>query len=222
MELYKRRGGIYLPNMPAICDVCGTIFPSRYSFNDVTNLTIGSGNTDSPCPSCKKIGHYNVGHLPTGTFNFYDDTIEILRAPERTIQELQRLSQILRKAKGNNSTPDQVKSEIQKETPGLKGLLDLFPQTREEKREDFKFWMDYIRGIIEVIIAIIALQDPEPVKDKSVHNHVEINEVINHIYVIQENERTPIPKVGRNELCPCGSEIKYKRCHGHYENQVTY
>lgn len=22
------------------------------------------------------------------------------------------------------------------------------------------------------------------------------------------------PKVGRNELCPCGSKIKFKRCHG--------
>jgi preprotein translocase subunit SecA len=23
-----------------------------------------------------------------------------------------------------------------------------------------------------------------------------------------------IPKVGRNDSCPCGSGIKYKRCHG--------
>jgi len=29
--------------------------------------------------------------------------------------------------------------------------------------------------------------------------------------------RTPTatgPKIGRNELCPCGSGVKYKRCHG--------
>ena len=25
---------------------------------------------------------------------------------------------------------------------------------------------------------------------------------------------TKVPKVGRNELCPCGSNKKYKRCHG--------
>jgi preprotein translocase subunit SecA len=24
-------------------------------------------------------------------------------------------------------------------------------------------------------------------------------------------------KVGRNEPCPCGSGLKYKRCHGRYE-----
>jgi preprotein translocase subunit SecA len=23
-----------------------------------------------------------------------------------------------------------------------------------------------------------------------------------------------VPKVGRNDLCPCGSGLKYKRCHG--------
>ena len=25
---------------------------------------------------------------------------------------------------------------------------------------------------------------------------------------------TQIPKVGRNDPCPCGSGLKYKRCHG--------
>jgi preprotein translocase subunit SecA len=32
--------------------------------------------------------------------------------------------------------------------------------------------------------------------------------------------KTPIkvgPKVGRNELCPCGSGLKYKNCHGKQE-----
>jgi preprotein translocase subunit SecA len=24
----------------------------------------------------------------------------------------------------------------------------------------------------------------------------------------------PVPKVGRNEMCPCGSGKKYKHCHG--------
>ncbi len=26
--------------------------------------------------------------------------------------------------------------------------------------------------------------------------------------------RRPSPKIGRNELCPCGSGKKYKKCHG--------
>jgi hypothetical protein len=32
----------------------------------------------------------------------------------------------------------------------------------------------------------------------------------------REGDRpAPIPKVGRNDPCPCGSEKKYKKCHGH-------
>jgi preprotein translocase subunit SecA len=33
----------------------------------------------------------------------------------------------------------------------------------------------------------------------------------------QEVKREPIkadPKIGRNDLCPCGSGKKYKSCHG--------
>jgi len=30
-------------------------------------------------------------------------------------------------------------------------------------------------------------------------------------------ELRPIPKVGRNDICPCGSGKKYKKCHGRNE-----
>lgn len=31
---------------------------------------------------------------------------------------------------------------------------------------------------------------------------------------IRDNTRSAASKVGRNDLCPCGSGKKYKRCHG--------
>ena len=33
----------------------------------------------------------------------------------------------------------------------------------------------------------------------------------------QQMLRTP-PRVGRNELCPCGCGLKYKKCHGRPRN----
>jgi len=33
-------------------------------------------------------------------------------------------------------------------------------------------------------------------------------------YAAVEKEQSTMPKVGRNELCPCGSQKKYKKCHG--------
>jgi preprotein translocase subunit SecA len=42
-----------------------------------------------------------------------------------------------------------------------------------------------------------------------------------HVENIEEVEHTPLepitreePKVGRNDPCPCGSGLKYKKCHG--------
>ena len=34
--------------------------------------------------------------------------------------------------------------------------------------------------------------------------------------MVQERVKWP-KKIGRNELCPCGSGKKYKRCHGRLE-----
>jgi uncharacterized protein YecA (UPF0149 family) len=31
---------------------------------------------------------------------------------------------------------------------------------------------------------------------------------------VVEPIRRDMPKVGRNDLCPCGSGKKYKKCHG--------
>ncbi|NMY42906.1 zinc chelation protein SecC [Pseudomonas sp. WS 5013] len=30
----------------------------------------------------------------------------------------------------------------------------------------------------------------------------------------QEPVRNPLKEVGRNDLCPCGSQKKFKKCHG--------
>nr|WP_314587434.1 SEC-C metal-binding domain-containing protein [uncultured Pseudomonas sp.] len=30
----------------------------------------------------------------------------------------------------------------------------------------------------------------------------------------QEPVRNPLKEVGRNDPCPCGSEMKFKKCHG--------
>jgi uncharacterized protein YecA (UPF0149 family) len=40
------------------------------------------------------------------------------------------------------------------------------------------------------------------------HTPIEMHEILNRI------KTNPSPKVGRNEPCPCGSGLKYKKCHG--------
>ncbi|MEI0739338.1 SEC-C metal-binding domain-containing protein [Paenibacillus sp. JTLBN-2024] len=33
------------------------------------------------------------------------------------------------------------------------------------------------------------------------------------VRLVDDSDNT-VPKVGRNEPCPCGSGLKYKKCHG--------
>ena len=33
----------------------------------------------------------------------------------------------------------------------------------------------------------------------------------------KDDAKEPLPKVGRNDPCPCGSNKKYKQCHGALE-----
>jgi uncharacterized protein YecA (UPF0149 family) len=59
------------------------------------------------------------------------------------------------------------------------------------------------------------------VKTEEHKNITEIHNTVNTLGVEEKisNKNTPqinddAPKVGRNDLCPCGSGKKYKKCHG--------
>jgi uncharacterized protein YecA (UPF0149 family) len=44
------------------------------------------------------------------------------------------------------------------------------------------------------------------------HDHHEHGPDCNHGH--QEPARNPLKDVGRNDPCPCGSQKKFKKCHG--------
>ncbi|MHA6250738.1 SEC-C metal-binding domain-containing protein [Oceanobacillus sp. CAU 1775] len=206
-----------MPHVPAICDSCGTVFNSGIFIENSTNVSL-SGNKSGPCPNCG-----GWGHVPDGVFNFIGNAIEILSAPERTIQDLKKLSVILQAAKNNNSSYQEIEKSLEKETPALSELL---PKNREEVRKDLKFWITSILIILQILLPLI--QENKQTPDKN----IEVNQVINQFYIdteinnptnINKNNRSIDPpnvyqpiwieKIGRNELCPCGSGKKYKYCH---------
>lgn len=49
-------------------------------------------------------------------------------------------------------------------------------------------------------------------------NHIPVSEVDNFVKMSKEANqiKEQFGKVGRNEKCPCGSNMKYKHCHGRY------
>jgi hypothetical protein len=60
-----------------------------------------------PCPKC---GGY--GHFPDGVYDFINDTIRIISAPQRTFEELSRLTEILVEAKEKQQSNKIVSEKI--------------------------------------------------------------------------------------------------------------
>lgn len=188
--------------VPAVCDNCGTIFPSGFGMENSTNISF-SGCSAGPCPTCG-----GIGHIPDGVYNFIDNTIEFLSGPQRSITELKRLAALLERAKFSNATPQAIAQEIDESIPELSSIKDWLPKTRSEL-------YTFITLLIAILTLIISqIQSGEPSK-------VEVNMIINNIYqqtsdvqnlVVFGNTKNENKKTGRNELCPCGSGKKFKKC----------
>lgn len=206
--------------LPAVCKNCGTIFSSGFAVENATVTMVGSES--GPCPQCGA-----MGRIPNGTFKIIENIIEVLSAPQRTIDELNKLSVTLEIAKKEKYSSEELKNKIEEDVPDMSAVMDLLPKTREEKRSDIKF-------LITTIIAVIGIINTLTITNSSVNIQEDIQpeQVINHIYNIEnlnshviidpseqlENQSKKKPvrinKVGRNQPCPCGSGLKYKRCHG--------
>lgn len=185
--------------MPAICENCNAIFPSGFPVGG--GMTAFIGCTSGPCPRCN-----SMGHVPDGEYSAIDNIIKILSAPERSLRELKVLAELLENEQRNKRrTPEELASEVGQTIP------ELSPFAQQLANADYKFWFSILLSTIYFIIPLLANENEEtPV--------VEYSTVINHIY--QENSpeilATPVTanKIGRNDPCPCGNGLKYKRCHG--------
>ncbi|WP_404351690.1 SEC-C domain-containing protein [Sutcliffiella horikoshii] len=190
--------------MPAICNTCETIFPSGFYGED--SIAFFSGATSGPCPKCG-----GMGRIPDGEFTFFNNIIRILSAPNRTIQELETLANILQNTQYNiDTTPEVAINKISEEIPQLSSISDFL------KNIDYKFWVSIILSTIYFLLPLLL----NKTDDDKVEPNIEYNVVINHVYNTNIevtnliNQYNNSPKIGRNEPCYCGSEIKYKRCHG--------
>jgi hypothetical protein len=194
-------------DVPAFCDTCGAVFRSGFVVDNSTNITF-VGARSGPCPVCG-----GMGHVPDGVFNFVGNTIEILSAPHRTVDELSRLAKMLREAREKKHSPEEVAQTIRKELPELSGLADLLPKTRVE-----------LYAFLALIVALVTLLLSRSAGGDRTTT-ITIDQTINQTLVDTERAAKPLdksaqvpnkatPKAERNDPCPCGSGKKYKKCCG--------
>lgn len=188
--------------VPAVCDNCGTIFPSGFEVSNSTNISFSGGGA-GPCPVCG-----GMGHIPDGVYNFLGNTIEFLSGPSRSIVELERLAALLERAKTSNATSQAVAKEIDESIPELSSIKDWLPKNRSE-----------LYAFIALLLSALSLMINQ--SESGEPSKVEVNTVINNVYQqAPEAQAAPSPekprkqkaKVGRNEPCPCGSGKKFKKC----------
>ncbi len=190
--------------VPAICDNCDSIFPSLFNFYNSNNISF-TGCQAGPCPNCG-----GTGHIPDGIYNFIGNTIELLSGPQRSVIELKKLASILERARNSNTDFQSISKEIDKEIPELSSIKNFFPKP--------KTFAD-LCGFITVLLTIISIIMSQVQSGDS--SKIEINTVINNIYYQTseaQGSHSSIHKVktekkiGRNELCTCGSRKKFKKC----------
>ena len=107
----------------------------------------------------------------------------------------------------------------------LRGYAQKNPK-QEYKREAFELFsqlLDIVKMDVTRVLMTVRIQTQEQVAEATEAIEERAEAISNVTYthpsedgsVVQEtDESTVVPKVGRNDPCPCGSGKKYKQCHG--------
>jgi SEC-C motif len=207
-------------NLPAVCATCSTIFPS--------GLTVAAGgpaifldNLAGPCPGCG-----GMGRVPDGVIDLSrPDVVAALQAIVAlgSIDNLRLMvglvsaaskEELLAVAGALSAGPpdrseDQVVQAVQQAAPRLHDLAGLI--RNRDSRMELATWLTLLATIISIVIAVKTISHDEitpPRQDQIIR------------VVTQAPTATTAPaqgegrRTGRNEPCPCGSGMKFKRCHG--------
>jgi hypothetical protein len=205
-------------SLPAVCGTCGTIFPSGFAIAGGPHYF--SNTLAGPCPGCG-----GMGRVPDGVFDSNrPDLIAVLKAMADlgSIHNLERMVGLLAAASKDDllairqalaiDTPgrsaDQVAQDIQRAAPDLPGAAALI--RNRDNRLELATWLTLLVTIISLLIAVKAShQEITPQRQEQIIRVI--------VPAPRENPTTPRQlegrRPGRNERCPCGSDLKFKHCH---------
>ncbi|WP_416392516.1 SEC-C metal-binding domain-containing protein [Burkholderia sp. LFS061] len=209
-----RPGGELMAVIPAICDRCGTAFPSGFWMDGNTSGITFTGSKSGPCPKCG-----GVGSIPDGVYALVNGLIQFARAGGLPAERLAMLSEVATAARAQNWSREQFTDEAERRAPGAASLLSWMPENKSE-------WYTFI-GILITVLALLQASSGYTLKDlisagaeqPAAARSSQAPSTSNTPRALPQQARDPGMmrignKVGRNELCPCGSGIKFKRCHG--------
>ena len=220
--------------LPAICDNCRTIFPSGIF---IENSTVSlKGNRSGPCPNCG-----GMGFIPDGYYDVREKVINIFTNSSISRERIRLIHDALNKAINSQDSPDSIIETLNNDAEELKPLLSsILPKTRAELYAFLRLILTFVMAIIQVINMSIGSDTATQKKSNTATiTQEELDTAINRLekrltipekkepslapqgrkgqYMTPHNKKEPYKapyKPGRNELCPCQSGKKYKKCCG--------
>jgi hypothetical protein len=195
--------------IPAICDDCGTVFvsTSMIALGGGGAVTI-TGSSVGPCPACG-----GVGSIPDGTYESVGGVVvKYLAAPSVSAQHLRRLREVLIEARNRGQDAAETAAAVDAALPGI----GLGGAVRDMARSPVAVaWLTILIMVISILITHRDAQTEQPSMSPQ-----EVKSIVQTALNRAAQEPRPPahagrqPKVGRNDACPCGSGLKFKRCHG--------
>ena len=183
---------------------CGTAF-------EVKNLIGGSGNatihmTDTkvgPCPVCS-----SYGLIPNGIYQYANEAVTLLTGPETSVQVLQQVYELLKKAKSTTLNKEEILKEVEAVSPKTAEVLQQVPDTKT-----LLSWLTALIALIALAIQIhTSYFKSDDIEKQFLKYLLEENKELRE----QNKKITPYkretPKIKRNDQCPCGSGKKFKHC----------
>jgi hypothetical protein len=155
--------------LPAVCGNCGTIFPSGYVVQGKVEAAYFEGNQGT-CPVCGQ-----MARIPDGLFNFADEAIEVLQAPDRTVEDLRRFGAILQDLREKNASAEEVRETIEREAPWFAPLARLLPQDRNQA-------LMYLAVLLQALQLLLSSAPEINIHDVYLNSEIVIEDTVQQEY----------------------------------------
>ena len=186
---------------------CGYSYYDKKSFKVQNSSHIYINGAIASCPRCGRPAQQTENlAFNADRHGVWSPLRESLTPEGVQLSDYQVLLGILIAAQASQASAEEVSEAIATSAPIFRNLADHLPRERTTS---------FLTLLATVIMLVIMLRDefkaskPSEVKIQNIVNETTITNIVENVNI--ENDMTYIP---RTRPCPCGSGIKYKRCHG--------
>lgn len=184
------RRSVSVPMMPAVCDRCGLVSSSGFFVDNSTSISVTGYSALCPCGGTARI--------QDGSYDVLEGRISLASALSSLRRDdLMELRSRLERLESAGAGTDEVATEVSTVAPGLGEWL----KNPENRGRD---------SIVILLMVVQTLLSLLTYRATNTPTSADVQQVVIQIEG-GEDSNPPLP---RRAPCWCGSEKRYKNCHG--------